>query len=182
MRLLEATFVGALAASFGLPAAASPAFDAFKKVCGDTHADFTAVKAALGEAGWTPTEVLPTNMEGVSPTEGIARTSTIGNEHVAVYAWEGTKGQFHLSACTARVRALQLGQANNEAKTWLGLAPENANGKSTWRYGLTSGAPAAFNMSDQAATQAAAASGGLYFFNVFVDHGEVVLDLLKIKS
>ena len=183
MKFLGATAIVALAASIGVPAAAaSPAFDAFKKVCGDTHANFADIKSALAGPGWTSTEVLPTNMEGVTPTEGVARTSTAGNEQIAVYAWEGTKGQFHLVACTARVKQLKLGEANGDAKVWLGFAPDNANGKSTWRYGLTNGAPAAVNMTNQAATQAAAAGDGLYFLNVFSDHDEVVIDLLKIKS
>jgi hypothetical protein len=172
----------ALAVSIALPAAASPAFDAFKKACGDSHADFAAIKAALAGHDWAPTEILPTNMEGVTPTEGVARTATIGNERVSIYAWEGLKGQFHLTACTARVAALPLAQANGEAKAWLGFAPESANGKSTWRYGLTNGAPAAVNMADKTAPQAAAAADGLFFLNVFTDHGEVVIDLLKIKS
>ncbi|HEY1415899.1 MAG TPA: hypothetical protein VGF42_08440 [Caulobacteraceae bacterium] len=180
MNILKATFLAALASCVALPAAASPAFDAFKKICGDTHTDFAAVKAALGGAGWTTTEVLPTNMEGVTPTEGIARTSTVGNERVSIYAWQGIKGQFHLTACTARVTQFQLAQAIGDAKTWLGFPPEtDAKGKSTWRYGLTNGA---WTPVKQADFQTAAGAGGLYFFNVFADHGEVVLDLLMIKS
>lgn len=182
MRYRQAAAIAAIAASIGFSAAASPAFDTFKKVCGDTHARIADIKSALANPGWTPTEVLPTNMEGVTPTEGIARTSMAGNEQISVYAWEGMKGQFHLVACTARVKQLKLGEATGEAKAWLGFAPESANGKSTWRFGLTNGAPAAVNLTNQAATQAAAAGEGLFFLNVFTDHDEVVIDLLKIKS
>ncbi len=180
MRLLGATLIAALAATIALPATASPAFDVFKKVCGDSHADLAAIKTALAAPGWASTEILPTNMEGVTPSEGIARTSTVGGERISVYAWEGLKGQFHLTACTARVTHLELGQANGEAKSWLGFPPESdANGKTTWRYGMANGAMSAVKQAD---FQAATAAGGLYFFNVFADHGEVVLDLLKIKS
>jgi hypothetical protein len=181
MRILGASLIAAFAASIALPAAAaSPAFESFKKICGDTHADFAAIKAGLAGKEWASAEVQPTNMQGVTPTEGIARTTTIGNERIAIYAWEGMKGQFHLTACTARVTSLQLGEANGDAKSWLGFPPESAdNGKSTWRYGVANGAAAAVKQAD---FQAAAGGGGLYFLNLFADHGEVVIDLLKIKS
>ncbi|HWD67528.1 MAG TPA: hypothetical protein VG227_06155 [Caulobacteraceae bacterium] len=179
MNILKATFVAALATSFGFPAAASPAFDAFKKICGDTRADFPAVKAALGGTGWTPTEILPTNMEGVTPTEGIARTSTVGNQRIAIYAWVGPKPPYQLMSCTAHVPSLQQGQATAEVRAWLGVAPEtSSSAKATWRYGLTNGAPTAVT---SAGFEPAAAGDGLYFLNVLTEGGEVVIDLLKIR-
>jgi hypothetical protein len=166
--------------AFALPAAASPAFDTFRQVCGDNHADFAAIKAALAGPGWKPTDVLPNNMEGVTPTEGMARARLVGDQQITIYAWIGMKGQFHLTACTAKVTKVTVDAAAQEAQAWIGFAPESAtNGKSTWRYGETGGARAAVQ---QSGYQAAADAGGLYFFNVFADHGEAVLDLLKIKS
>jgi hypothetical protein len=172
--------LAAAVASLALPAAASPAFDAFRQVCGDSHGDFAAIRTALAAPGWAPADVLPNSMEGVTPTEGVARVRKVGDQQITIYAWIGMKGAFHLTACTAKVSKIDLGAATQDAQTWVGFAPESAaGGKSTWRYGETGGARAAVQ---QAGFQAAADGGGLFFFNVFADHGEAVLDLLKIKS
>ena len=172
--------LAAAVASLALPAASSPAFDTFRQVCGDNHTDFASIKAALAAPGWAPADVLPNSMEGVTPTEGVARVRTVGSQQITVYAWIGMKGAFHLTACTAKVTKIDLSAAAQESQAWLGFAPESsAGGKSTWRYGETGGVRAAVQ---QAGFQAAADGGGLFFFNVFADHGEAVLDLLKIKS
>jgi hypothetical protein len=177
---MKLPIAAALIAAIALPAAASPGFDAFRKVCGDSNGDFTAIKAALGESGWAPSEILPTNMEGVTPTESIARSRTFGDQKVTIFSWIGMRGQFHLTACTARVTKLDLAPASQEAQAWVGFAPGSTeNGKSTWRFGENGQAKAAVQKDG---FQAAADGGGLFFFNLFSDHGETVLDLLKIKS
>jgi hypothetical protein len=180
MRLFSTSVAAAIAACLALPAAASPGFDVFRKVCVDTHGDFPAVKTVLSGSGWSPTDVQPTTMEGVTPTEGIARMTKAGESQVAIYAWTGVKGAIKLSACTARLSRADLAGVSAEARSWLGFAPEaTTGGKSTWRYGETGGKPVA---TVAAGYQAAAAAEGLYFLNVFSDRGQVVVDLLKIKS
>jgi len=180
MRLIAPMIAAACVAFLALPAAASPAFDAFRQACGDNHTDFAAIKTALAGSAWTPADVQPTNMENVTLTESIARTASVGGARVTVFAWEGTKGAFHVTACTARVAKGALGELTHESQAWLGFAPASVDGgKSTWRYGETGGKPAA---AEQAGYQAAAGGGGLFFYNVFADHGDIVLDLLKIKS
>ena len=89
MRLIV---ISAALAALAAPAMASPGVDAFKKVCGDTHADFDAVKAALGAPGWTVTEAQQNAMPGVTPTEGIARRRVEGGSEITVNAWTGLKG------------------------------------------------------------------------------------------
>ncbi|MGH7023357.1 MAG: hypothetical protein ACREEB_07165 [Caulobacteraceae bacterium] len=180
MKLLLSASVAAAIAAFALPAAASPAFDAFRKVCGDSHADFAAIKAALAGPGWTSADVHPTNMEGVTPDESIARATTAGGQRVTVDAWIGKKGAYNITACTAKVVGGAPADLAREAQAWLGFAPASVDsGKSTWRYGVTGGKPAAV---DKAGFNAAAAGTGLFFFNLFPETGDVVLDMLKIKS
>jgi len=180
MKFIGPILAAATVVALALPAAASPSFDAFRRVCGDTHADFAAIKSALGAATWGPTEVAPTNMEGVTPDESIARTTTVGDARVTIFAWVGTRGAYHVTACTARVTKLPVDGAARETQGWLGFAAQSADaGKSTWRYSDTAGGHAGV---DKAGYEAAAAAGGLFFLNVFADHGEAVLDLLKIKS
>ena len=179
MRNLGTCLFVALAAASALPAAASPAFDAVKKVCGDSHADFAAIKTALSVSGWAPAEVLPTNMAGVTPTEGIARTSTVGNERITIYAWEGPKPPYVMTACTAHVTKLELGAAKAESKTWLGFPPEtDASGKATWRFRIDEWRPRA---GQERRLRGCGGGQWALFFNVFADNGEVVIDLLKIK-
>jgi hypothetical protein len=172
--------ISAAVAAFAAPAAASPGVDVFKTVCGETNADFAAVKTALGAPGWTVTEADQNPLPGVTPTEGIARRRIEGDSEITVNAWTGLKGTYHLTACTVRVTKIEASAAAKETQAWLGFAPESSAGdKTTWRYGETGGARAAVQ---QAAYETAAGGAGLFFLNVFADNGVAVIDLLKIKS
>ena len=177
MRLI---LISAALAAFAAPAAASPGVDAFKTVCGDTHADFAAVKTALAAPGWTVTEAAQNPLPGVTPTEGIARRRIDGGSEITVNAWTGEKGTYHLTACTVKVTKITVDAAVQETKAWIGFAPESTAGdKTTWRYSETGGTRAAVA---QPAYETAAAAAGLFFLNVFADNGAAVIDLLKIKS
>jgi hypothetical protein len=172
--------ISAALAAFAAPALAAPGIDAFKSVCGDTHADFPAVKAALGAPGWTVTEADQVSMPGVTPTEGIARKRVEDGSEITVNAWTGTKGNYHLTACTVKVTKITVGSAVQETQAWLGFAPESTAGdKTTWRYGESGSTRAAVQKDGY---EAAAAGSGLFFLNVFADNGLAVIDLLKIKS
>ena len=177
---MKLILISAALAAFAAPAAASPGVDAFKTVCGETHGDFTAVKAALAAPGWTATEAAQNPLPGVTPSEGIARRRVVGDSEITINAWTGLKGNYHLTACTVKVTKITVDAAVKETQAWVGFAPETATGdKTTWRYGEAGGSRAAVQ---QSAYETAAGGSGLFFLNVFADNGAAVIDLLKIKS
>jgi len=180
MNIPTLTAGAALALAMALPAAASPAFDGFKAVCGDTHMDFAAVKSAVDAGHWVPTEVQPSTMEGVTVTESLARTVIAGGAKLTLFAWRGTKGAVQVSACTVRVAQAKYADLSHDAGAWAGFAPQVASPtKSVWQFTEDSGAIKAVQKAD---FNTAAAAGGLDFFTVTATGPETILDLLKIKS
>jgi hypothetical protein len=171
---------GALLVAAAGPVAASPAFDAFRQVCGDTHGDFTAVKAAVASTEWRPTEVKPATMAGVTVTESLARTEVAGAAKVTVYAWHGTKGTVQVNVCTVRVSLMHFAELARESQGWAGFTPQTTGEtKNVWRFTEASGAHKALQQSEY---DAAAAGAGLEFFTVSADGVDTLLDLLTIKS
>jgi hypothetical protein len=180
MNLFLRTAVAAAFIVAAMPAAASPAFDGFRTVCGDSHADFAAVKAAVDAGHWSPTEVQPSTMEGVTVTESLARTVVAGGAKLTLFAWHGAKGDVQVSACTVRVSPAKLADMTADAKSWVGFAPQSADAaKAIWQFTEAAGGRKALEKSEYTA---AAAAGGLDFFTVKTDGPEIILDLLKIKS
>jgi hypothetical protein len=174
------TATAALALTMGMPAAASPAFDGFQTVCGDTHLDFAAVKSATDAGHWVPTEVQPTTMEGVTVVESLARTVVAGGAKLTLFAWHGTKGAVQVSACTVRVSPAKFADLAHDAGAWVGFGPQVADpNKSVWQFTENAGARKAVQKADY---NTAAAAGGLDFFTVTAAGPETILDLLKIKS
>lgn len=181
MNLLLRTAMAAAFIVAAMPAAASPAFDGFRAVCGDSHADFAAVKAAVDAGHWVPTEVQAATMEGVTITESLARTVVAGAAKLTLFAWHGSKGDVQVSACTVRVSPAKFADMAADAKGWVGFAPQSADtAKAIWQFTDAAGAHKALQKSEF--TAAAATPGGLEFFTVKPDGSEVILDLLKIKS
>jgi hypothetical protein len=155
-------------------------FDAFRNVCGDSHGDFAAIKAAADAGHWVPTEVAPNTMEGVTVAESVARQITVGGAKMTLFAWRGSKGTVQVTACTVKVTQAPFAGLADDAKTWVGFAPEAATGaKAVWRYTENAGVKSAVQKADY---DKAAAAGGLDFFTVSQVGPETVLDLLKIKS
>jgi hypothetical protein len=180
MNLSTLTAAAGLALAMAAPAAASPAFDGFKSVCGDTHLDFAAVKSAVDAGHWVPTEVQPSTMEGVTVTESLARAVVAGGAKLTLFAWHGTKGAVQVSACTVRVSPGKFADLAHDAGAWTGFAAQVASpSKSVWQFTETGGAMKAVQKTDY---NAAAAAGGLDFFTVTAAGPETILDLLKIKS
>lgn len=162
------------------PALASPVFDAFRKVCGDSHGDFAAIKAAADAGHWVPTEVAPNTMEGVTVAESVARQVAVGGTKMTLFAWRGSKGTVQVTACTVKVTQTPFAGVADDAKAWVGFAPEAAtSAKAVWRYTENAGVKSAVQKADY---DKAAAAGGLDFFTVSQVGPETVLDLLKIKS
>jgi hypothetical protein len=177
--VLRAALAGAFLAA-AAPVAASPAFDGFRTVCGETHGDFAAVKAAVDAGHWAPTEVQPSTMEGVTVTESLAREAVAGDAKMTLFAWHGAKGNVQVSACTIRVSPGKLADLAAETKGWMGFAPQSADpAKAAWQFTETAGARKPL---DKSGYEAAAAAGGLDFLTIKTDGHEVIVDLLKIKS
>ncbi len=181
MNRSTAALAGAALATFAAsPALASPVFDAFRNVCGDSHGDFAAIKAGADAGHWVPTEVAPNTMEGVTVAESVARQITVGGAKMTLFAWRGSKGTVQVTACTVKVTQAPFAGLADDAKTWVGFAPEAATGaKAVWRYTENAGVKSAVQKADY---DKAAAAGGLDFFTVSQVGPETVLDLLKIKS
>jgi hypothetical protein len=180
MKRLVYLAAGAVLAATAGPAAASPAFDAFRQVCGDTHGDFAAVKAAVAGPGWKPTEVKAATMQGVTVVESVARAEVAGRSKVTLYAWRGTKGTVQVNACTVRVSAVPMGDLVADSQGWAGFTPQtNDKSKTVWRFTVADGAHKALQESDY---NAAAAGAGLEFFTLSADGADTLLDLLTIKA
>ena len=180
MKILPLSAMAALLAGMALPAAASPAFDGFRAVCGDSHMDFAAIKSAVDAGHWVPTEVTPNSMPGVTVTESVARTVNAGGAKLTLFAWHGTKGAVQVSACTVRVTQAKFADLSHDAQAWTGFAPQTSDtGKAVWQFTEDAGARKAVQKADY---NTAAAAGGLNFFTVSSVGAETVIDLLKIKS
>ena len=180
MRPIALTAAIALCAALAAPAGASPAFDGFRTVCGDSHLDFAAIQSAADAGHWVPAEVRAPTMQGVKVVESLARTVTVGGSKLTLFAWHGTKNAVQVSACTVRATKAKFADLVTDAQGWAGYAPQTADaGKSAWQFTETAGARKALQKSDYTA---AVADGGLEFFTVSADHAEIILDLLKIKS
>ena len=175
----------ALAGAIGLfaagPVLASPLFDAYRAMCGDTAGELTAVKAAVAKARWTATEVNPPAMNGVQVVESQAWTATVGGDSVTLSAWTGTKGNVHVSVCTMRATQAAFSETAKDATSWVGVPAQSAlPGKAAWHLTGMGGHMTAVEKTGYDA--AAGSPGGLEFFSVSADGPEVVIDLLKIKS
>ena len=177
----SSTFIVAAAvAALAAPVLASPAFDAFQQTCGDTQADFAAVKAAVAKGAWVPTEVTPSTMEGVTVIESLARAETLGGVPLTVYAWHGMNGKIAISACTVRATGTDFKAVDAEARAWVGFAPQTVEAsKSKFQFTPTA---TGIRAVEPAGQNAAAAGSGLELFTVSADGADTILDLLKIKS
>ncbi|HXV00365.1 MAG TPA: hypothetical protein VG166_07695 [Caulobacteraceae bacterium] len=169
-----------LVAAAAGPAAASPAFEAFRQVCADSHADFAAAKTALATGAWRPAEVHAATMQGVTVAESVTRAEAAGPVKLTAFAWHGTKGAVQISACTVRISPMPLPAIAKEARDWAGFEPQVATpSQDVWRYTSAGSAHTSLQPPEY---NAAAAGAGLEFFTVSADGADTVLDLLKIKS
>ena len=181
MRLVHLGLTAAFCAGLALPvAAASPAFDAFARVCGDTHVDYSAIVNALDFKVWKPTPVTSATMDGATVSDKVSRGATIGDTPLTLFAWKGTKGPYQFTACTIRVSGGKLDAFTTEAQAWAGFAPQTAEAKkANFRFIQEGGARKAV---EKAEYEAAAAGAGLEFLTVSQDGPDTILDLLKIKK
>jgi hypothetical protein len=178
--------IGALLGVCAAPVLAAPAtgdagFDAFAKVCAETHADYPAVVAAADAHGWKATEVTSDTMNGVAVTDKLSRASKVGGAALTLFAWRGAaKGGVQVSACTVRVTKADFAGVQGAAQGWLGFAPQDATPKkAVFRYTEADGAHHALASTEY---DAAAAGTGMEILTVSSDAQGTVVDLLKIKK
>lgn len=171
----------AAAPALAAPAPANVAFDAFAKVCADTHVDYPAVVAAADANGWKPSDVSSATMDGVQVTDKLSRGSKVGDTALTLFAWRGTaKGGVQVSACTVRVTKTDFAGLQAAAQAWLGFGPQDAPAKKAiFRYTEADGAHHALTSSEY---DAAAAGAGMEILTISPDAKGTVLDLLKIKK
>jgi hypothetical protein len=175
---------GALLVAAATPAASAAAeanFDAFAKVCADTHADYPAVVTAADAHGWKATQVTAATMDGVAVTDKLSRGANVGGAALTLFAWRGTaKGGVRVSACTVRVAKADFAGLQSAAQAWLGFAPQDATAKkATFRYTEADGAHHALASTEY---DTAAAGAGMEILTISSDAQGTVADLLKIKK
>jgi len=173
----------AVVAAIAAPAAAgTPVFEAFRKVCGDTHADYASIVSALNTNGWKQVDTKGSTMEGVKVTDSISRGLTVGESHLTLFAWRGAKGDVQISACTVRASPAKSDPLKADARTWTGFDPQSVDAQSgRIGYQFTDDADAhrALAKTDY---DAAAAGAGLELMTLSTDGSDTILDLLKIKK
>ncbi|MGH7746736.1 MAG: hypothetical protein ACREQ5_18570 [Candidatus Dormibacteria bacterium] len=179
---------GLLAAALGLPAAAAPAgaaadaaFDAFQKVCGDTHADYGQVAAASNVEGWRDSDVLAQTMPGVSITDKLARTKSLDGGQATLFATRGvTKAGFKVATCTVYADKDALATFKERAARWTGFAPHDSDAQTaTWHF---TNEGATLKPVADAEVEAAAGGSGMQMLTVKVENGKALLDYVKISK
>src|SRR5258706_12307882 len=98
-----------LAAAFCAAASsvvASPAedtFNAFRHVCGDTHADYAAAVSTAGQSGWKSSDASGAGMPGVTVIEKAALTKSAGAAALILSAPHGTASKRTVNVSTFTV-------------------------------------------------------------------------------
>ena len=180
MKFAPTTLAIALAATVPSLAAAAPAFDAFRQICGDTRADYPAVVKAVDAGGWAATDVKATTMEGVVVSDQVSRSKTVGGDKLVLLAWTGLKGAVKITACTVRAPNSKTDEIKAAVQSWAGFAPQVSDPKRiTFRFADEAGARRALTQADY---DAAAAGPGLEMLTVSNDGTDTIIDLLNIKK
>ncbi len=178
--LLAAAFVAASAA----PALAAPdgdtAFAAFVQVCGETHADYSAVAAAADADGWRPTQVKADAFPGVVIADSLSRDSSAGLAALTLQAWHGAKGAIQVSECQVQIGKVRLAALQAVAQAWAGFAPQEATAKkATFLFTDDAGAHRALAEADR---EDAAAGAGLQMLTLSTNPDGTLVGILKIKK
>ncbi|MHB8528463.1 MAG: hypothetical protein ACYC8V_03010 [Caulobacteraceae bacterium] len=178
--LLTAAFLSAVA----LPASAAvgdATFDAFQRVCGDTHADYPAVASVSNADGWKNSDVLASPMSGVTVSEKLARTKIVDGGELTLDATSGlTKSGFKVSTCRVHGAKAGFSVIKARAERWLGLAPHDSTAESTTFHFTGDGAK--FKSVADNEADAAAAGDGMQILTIKLDGGRTVLDYVKIRK
>ncbi len=169
-------------AAIALPglAAAAPAFDAFRQICGDTRADYPAVVKAVDAGGWATADVKAAPMEGVVVSEQISRSKTVSGDKLVLQAWRGMKGAFKVTECTMRAPNSKTEEIKAAVQAWVGFAPQISEPKRiAFRFADEAGARRALTPAEY---DAAGAGPGLEMLAVSNDGTDTIIELLNIKK
>jgi hypothetical protein len=114
--------ISAMAADAG-----DPTFEAFRKLCGATHAEYANVKAAADADGWKDDPgVLGDDPPNVSITDKMAASKGAGANEMRLRATRGLQttktGNIVVSSCVISTDGGQPGLLDR-AKTWLKVDP-----------------------------------------------------------
>jgi hypothetical protein len=185
--LLRMTLAAAAATALAAPAAAATAddtFNAFKQVCGDTHADYAAAVSAAQKSGWKTTDAMADTMKGVTITDKAARTRTITDQTLLLFATRGTAkaggGDVGVQTCTVQTDRGAFPDLTARTQAWLGMPPAaTTDVTATFRFTQDAGAYKAVAASE---LDAAAAGAGMDIVTVRRDGSKATLDFVKIKK
>lgn|GEM_PF-7121823 len=166
------------------PALAAPdsakVFAAFVQVCGDTHADYSAVAAAADAGGWKMTQVKADAFPGVAVADSLSRDTSAGGAALTLQAWRGAKGAIQISECKVQVSKGKLADLQAAAQAWAGFAPQDATAKkATFLFTDEAGAHKSLAEADR---EAAAAGAGLQMLTVSANPDGALIGILKIKK
>jgi len=185
--LLRMTLAAAAATALAAPAAAATAddtFNAFKLVCGDTHADYAAAVTAAGKNSWKQTNVMADTMKGVTVLEKAARTRSVNDQTLMLFVTRGTAkaggADVGVSTCTVQTDRGAFPELTALTQAWLGLpAAVTTDTTATFRFTEDGGVHKAVGPSD---LDAAAAGAGMDIITVRRDGANATLDFVKIKK
>ncbi len=169
--------------AFAADAANDPAFDAFRKLCADTGADFPTVVKAADADGWRDAEVIADDLPGVSVTDKAARAKGTGTDVVTLRATRGLRsvksGDITVSTCTVRGDNAPPGLLDR-VQAWLNMAPLSTDtGKAS--YLLTYDGTTRTVLA-QAGIDAAVGKGGAHLLKFKQDGASEILDYERFSK
>jgi hypothetical protein len=186
VNLIKISLAATVLCAAAPPAMASPAedtFNAFRHVCGDTHADYAAAVSAAGQSGWKSSDASGSGMPGMTVIEKTALTKSAGNAALILSLTRGTanKGAVNISTCTVQTnRGSGFADLQAQAQTWFGFAPHDTSASAvTYRFTDDNGAPKAVADTD---IDSAAAGAGMMIVTIKKDGSNATLDYVKIKK
>jgi hypothetical protein len=182
-------FAAAAAIVLAAPIAASaapqtdPAFDAFRKYCGDTGADFTAAVKAADADGWKDTQVIADTLPGVSVTQKAARTTGAGPDALRLLITSGLRstksGDIVVSTCTVSSDTAVPGLLGR-AQAWLNMATMSADtDKASYLLTMNGGTRTLLATGD---IDAAVGKGGAHLLKFKEDANSEILDYERFSK
>ncbi len=178
-RIFAAATIAVLALPISAMAAdvSDPTFEAFRKLCGDTHAEYANVKAASDADGWKDAEVLADDPPNVSLTDKMARAKGAGSGEMRLRATRGLQatktGNIVVSSCVVSSDGGAPGLLDR-AKAWLKVDPWTTDtGKESFLLTFKGDTPAVLAQAD---IGAAIAAGGAHLLKFKQDGATEILD------
>jgi hypothetical protein len=159
------------------------AFDAFKQLCIDTGADYSAAVKVAGDNGWTDSAVGVSVPQKVTNTDKAARAKSLPDTGLLLSLTRGVAtGGLIMTTCTVNSDHGSFGDLSARVQKVFGVAPLSTTDDSA-TFHVTGGAGAWKNVPDNAAMGAAVGGpGGLNLINVKLEDGVVILDYIKVTK